>query len=205
MLRAMTDGPDSTENAPLHILDLAASCVRFVERAVGLPPDLTPDTLPLLDHYLHTVRAAPHDEVAGLIVPAAGAYFGELVRRQLGPARWHWDAEDPSACRLEFQHCFLSFNPLGSVLEAIQGGAVEGSGAHFSLLRDQEALVQESLARMGDIREDDFYRLAVRFEALEQIVSLLIENAAADGNEPRTFGPELYAALRTGSGAGVLH
>jgi hypothetical protein len=200
----MTQGPEGAE-APLSIIDLAVSCVRFVERAIGLPLDFTPETLPVLDHYLRTARSAPHEEVAGLIVPAAGAYFGEVVRRQLGPARWHWDADDTSACRLEFERGFLTFNPLGSALEAIRGVAVEGSGAHFGLLREEEPLVHAALERMGEVREDDYYRLAVRYETVEQIVMVLLEYGAQSGQPFRVFGPDVYAALRAGSGPGVLH
>jgi len=200
----MNQGPEDAD-APQHIIDLVASCMRFVERAVGLPLDFTPDTLPVLDHYLRGARSASRDEITNLIVPAAGAYFGEVVRRHLGPARWHWDEADPSACRLEFERVFLSFNPLGSALEAIRGSAIPGSGAHFGLLRDEEAMVHAALERMGEVREDDFFRVAVRYEAVEQIVMVLLELGASSGQPFRVFGPDVYDALREGSGQGVLH
>jgi hypothetical protein len=199
----MTQGADGAE-APIHILDLAAACVRFVERAIGLPLDFTPDTLPVLDHYLRTAKNSSTDEIMNLVVPAAGAYFGEVVRRELGPARWHWD-EDASQVRLEFERCFLSFNPMGSAIEAVHSAAGSGFGAHFTLLREEEAAVEASLSRMGDIREEDFYRLAVRFETLEQIVGLLVDHNAATSQPYRVFGADVYAALREGKGSGVLH
>ena len=86
----MTDASPPAD-APLPIQDLANACVRFVERSVGIALDYTPETLPILDHYLRGVRATSRDEITNLVAPAAGAYFGEVVRRQLGPAQWHWE------------------------------------------------------------------------------------------------------------------
>ncbi|HEX6245463.1 MAG TPA: DUF6278 family protein, partial [Polyangiales bacterium] len=91
----MSDAP--VENAPDSILDLANACVRFVQQALSLELDYTPDTLPLLDHYLQSAQDVSKEEVLSLVAPAAGAYFGEVVRRQLGPARWHLVEGDFSA------------------------------------------------------------------------------------------------------------
>jgi hypothetical protein len=65
--------------------------------------------------------------------------------------------------------------------------------------------VRESLERVGGVREDDYYRLSVRFEVIEQIVSLLIDKAIAQNELSRRFGPEVYAALREQKNTGVLH
>src|SRR5687768_5744385 len=56
--RSMT-GPSNGETetgAPVVILELAEGCRVFVARSVGVEPDFTPETLPLVDHYLEVAR-----------------------------------------------------------------------------------------------------------------------------------------------------
>jgi hypothetical protein len=191
--------------APEVVRDLAAGCVRYVQRALKIELDYTPDTLPLLDHYLRNASDVSREEVLSLVAPAAGAYFGEVVRRTLGPARWHWVEGDFSACRLEFERCFLSFNPIGSALATLLSGDAEHYGGQLAILPEDEPLVKESLERVGEVQEQDYYRLAVRFEAIEQVVSLLIEKAIATNELSRRYGPDVYAALREQKSTGLLH
>jgi hypothetical protein len=191
--------------APDAVRDLAAGCVRYVKSALKIELDYTPDTLPLLDHYLRNASDISREEVLSLLVPAAGAYFGEVVRRTLGPCRWHWIEDDLSACRLEFERCFLSFNPIGSALATLLSGDAEHYGGHLSLLPEDVSLVKEALERAGEVQEEDYYRLAVRFEVLEQVVSLLLEKAIASNELSRRFGPDVYAALREQKHTGLLH
>jgi len=81
--------------APAAVLDLAEACVRYVERAVGVKLDFTPETLPLLDHYIGGARdvlsgrARPTEgaEPVDLVAQAAGAYLGEVIRRR-HPCWW---------------------------------------------------------------------------------------------------------------------
>jgi hypothetical protein len=191
--------------APAVVLDLADSCVRFVHRTLGIELDYTPDTLPLLDHYLRGAHGVSQEEILGLVAPAAGAYFGEVVRRQLGPSRWHWESDEFSECRIEFERCFLSFNPIGVALEAVVQSETDGYGSNLSLLREDEQPVREALERAGEINPDDYFRLAVRYEVIEQVVGLLVEKAIAQDELGRRFGPEVYAALRDRKQGGLLH
>lgn len=186
---------EANDNTPAVIEDLASACVRFVKRALGIELDYTPETLPILDHYLREAQGESRDDILKLVVPAAGAYFGEVVRRHLGESRWYVQDDDFAVARLEFARWFLSFNPMGMALEAVLGQEAEGYGAHLELLREDRGLVNEVLERAGDVRNDDYYRLAVRFEVLEMVTGLLSERAA-QSDTPRVFGPEVYAALR---------
>jgi hypothetical protein len=158
----------------------------------------------LLDHYLRGAHGVTREEVLKLVVPAAGAYFGEVVRRQLGACHWYLKSDEFSDARLEFEHYFLSFNPLGMALEAVMGGEAPGYGAHLELARDERAMVHEAVERSGEVSDEDFYRLAVRYEVLELVTSLLGEKAAQDP-APRSFGPESYAALREAKSSGELN
>ena len=47
---------EKEEGAPQAVADLAASCVRFVERRYGVTLDFSPDTLSLLDQYVRDAR-----------------------------------------------------------------------------------------------------------------------------------------------------
>ena len=192
-------------DTPDVVRDLADSCVRFVKRALRIELDYTPETLPILDHYLREAHGIEREEVLNLVAPAAGAYFGEVVRRHLGPSRWHWVSDDFGEVRIEFDRCFLSFNPIGSALETVLGGEADGYGSHLTVLPEDEALVRASLENTGDVREDDYYRLAVRFEVIEQVVSLLVDKAIAKDELSRRFGPDVYAALREQKSSGLLH
>ncbi len=175
--------------------DLSDACVRFVQGSLGIVLDFTPETLPILDHYLREARKTPRDELLQLIAPAAGAYFGEVVKATLGPCRWYLEGEGPEAIRLEFERCFLGFNPVGAALEAVLGEEAPGYGAHLQVLPSEAGLVRESLERTGDIRREDYYRLAVRYEVIEQIATLLTARVANE-ESPTVIGPEVYAALR---------
>lgn len=190
---------ETKTSAPMASIDeLSRACTEYVRRAVGIELDGTPDTLPILDHYLSNLGEADRtDEILGLVVLAAGAYFGEVVRRTLGHGRWHLEEGDPSGHRLELEHVFLFFNPMGMAREAIAGAEQPGWMAHLEVLPRDRPLLEQSLSRMGDVREDDYYRLAVRFEVIEQVVSAL-EGASvsrdAQGELFELFTPAVYAA-----------
>src|SRR5262245_1038843 len=94
---------DELEPAPPEVADLADASVRYVNDALGLRRDCPPETLPILDHYVRERGRGAKDEVGALIAPAAGAYFGEVVRRVLPGARWHCPPGDHRRWRLEFE------------------------------------------------------------------------------------------------------
>ncbi|MBN8612414.1 MAG: hypothetical protein J0L92_17610 [Deltaproteobacteria bacterium] len=195
----MTDR-NHANDSPGSIDDLARACVAYVKRNVGVELDGTPDTLPILDHYLNTLTEEAgedgvKEEVIDLVVRSAGAYFGEVVRTTLGHGRWHLDPEgDPTGYRLELEHVFLFFNPFGMVREAIASAEQIGWMAHLEVLPRDRPLLDQSLERMGDVREDDYYRLAVRFEVIEQVVSALEGASIAREAQGELFGPAVYAA-----------
>jgi hypothetical protein len=178
---------------PPEIADLADSCVRFVRDALGLELDYTTDTLPILDHYLRERARGASEAVIDLLAPAAGAYFGEVVRRQMAGARWHSPKDDYAAYRLEFDPFFLCFNPIGIAREVLTSRDAEDWGTHFQVLDDARQLVSDALAG-NEVESDDYYTFSVRFETLEQVADLLsgLEEARA---ERRHFGPEVYRAV----------
>jgi hypothetical protein len=106
--------------SPAAVLELAASCVRFVLVALKLELDFTRETLPLLDHYLEQARGSVRErpETLPLVASAAGAYLGEVVRR-LHRCWWRADSRDPLEWRLEFRDVFLCFHPVQMIQAAL--------------------------------------------------------------------------------------
>ena len=182
------------DDAPSEILDLAQACVRYVRDALGFELDFTPETLPVLDHYLRQSVRGSGPEAIELMARVAGAYFGELVRRRLSGTRWAQAEDDARRQRLEFERFFLCFNPIGAALEAIAGEPSEGWHAHFQVLDDARIAVSAVLEAGAEVPEEDFFTLAMRLETLEQVADLVSGIEAARG-EIRSFGPEVYRAL----------
>ncbi|HEX2676626.1 MAG TPA: hypothetical protein VHM19_08295 [Polyangiales bacterium] len=180
---------------PAQIDDLATTCVKYVKDATGLTLDYTAETLPILDHYVRTnAGAAAPDEVRDLLAPTLGAYFGEVVSRTLPGARWHSPDADYTDYRIEFDPFFLCFNPLGVAAEVLAGDDVEGYGAHFQLLDDARAAVEEALARSSSVSADDYYSFTVRYETLELVTQVLLGLEHASHEQPRRFGADVYRA-----------
>src|SRR5262245_51798976 len=133
---------ETDHELPAAIAEWAEACRAFVKEAVGVELDYTPETLPILDHYVRghatgkDVQRA-RTEIRDLLTPPLGAYFGEVVRRNFPGVRWHIPGYDPSdytGYRLEFETIFLHFNPMGIAREALEQTDVPGFGANFQVL-----------------------------------------------------------------------
>ena len=159
------------------VIDLTVACVTSVKNATGLELDLTQDTLPILDHYAELAES-PRGEVVSLLAPMCGAYFGELIRRELDDGVWHVDPEKHSEWRLAFERSSLRFNPLGIALEVILRQDVPDWGAHLETPVEDQLRVKKALDVYGDVRDQDYYRFSVRFEAIEQAYLALLNNPA---------------------------
>ena len=191
------------EPAPALITDLSLRCIQSVEASLGLKLDGTQDTLPILDHYLELVPADAASEITDLIVPMCAAYFGEVVRASLGEGRWVIQDRATEQWRLEFGRCFFHFNPAGVVIEAIRTQDAPDWNAHFQVLDDDRSAVREALERLGTVRDRDYYRLAVRFECIEQTHILLCERRQRRSQPAGHFSSEVYAvAMGENKGTG---
>ena len=165
------------------VMDLTVACVTSVKNSTGLELDLTQDTLPILDHYAELVDS-PRDEIVSLLAPMTGAYFGELLRRQLDDGRWVTDPDDYAEWRLRFDRCTLTFNPIGVALEVLLGQDVADWGAHLQTAPDDKVRVEKALQVFGDVRDRDYYTFSVRFEAIEQAYLALLNNPAGMAPKP---------------------
>ena len=160
------------------VKDLTVACVTSARNATGLTLDLTQDTLPILDHYADLVDS-PRDEVVSLLAPMCGAYFGELIRRQLDDGDWRHLERTHAEWRLRFDRCSLELNPIGVALEVLLGQEVGDWGAQLRTAPSDQLLVKEALEVYGDVRDRDYYSFSVRFEGIEQAYLALINNPAA--------------------------
>ena len=190
------------EETPAVVEDLALGAFRLVKQALDLELDFTAETLPILDHYLSTLRdaaGAPDEKLVSVAGPCAGAYFGEVVRRSVGPARWFAPGTDYDRYRLEFENAFLHFNPLGMVVESILNGPADGWNAHLQMLPQDRESVQASLDALGGVRDSDYYRTSLRFEAIEQVYLVVSHLALSAGEDTPYYSHEVYeATLSTG-------
>ena len=182
--------PLDLSETPEALQPLVAGCAQYVHAATGVMLDLTPETLPVPDHYLAEARAA-RPEMKELVARAAGAYFGELVR-SLYPAPWRLTA-DVEGWRLEFERCFLYFNPAAFAREAIEGGDALEGGAGFGVAAGDLDALQAALAVFGEVSAEDYYRLSTRLEALGPVVDRLTANALARGEVELGYGADFYA------------
>jgi hypothetical protein len=182
-----------TDDMPDVIRELATGCVRAVQQAVGFELDYTPETLSVLDHWLGLAETT-EGAVVDLLAAMAGAYFGEVIIRALPTARWHAPPGAPARWRIEIADVFLCVNPAGVAREAIARDEVAGWNAHLRMDEADRRSIEGTLATLGDVEEDDYYRFTVRFEVLEHAYEALRARALTRrGTTPR-FGPELYAA-----------
>jgi len=169
----MDSSPESESSPPPPetIADLAQACVRFVEKAVGVELDYTQDTLPVLDHYLTSAEEVD-DQVLGLLAPACGAYFGEVVRRHVGEGTWE-HPEDYQGWKLTLESASVSFNPVGVALEVATQQDAPGWSAHFKVPEADREAAREAVDRLGEVPEDQYYTFSVRFEVLESVHAAL--------------------------------
>ncbi len=200
------DEPSETHEEPAllppppHVGELAVACIGYVQRSLGVELDFTPETLPLLDHWLQQART----EVRGLdldkreeplidaVVAPAGAYVGEVARRLLG-GRWFCPPGEYRRWRIELTNVFLSFNPIGLALETVLGKEAEGSNAFFRVHPNERAIAERAVANLPEVPEEEYYAPSSRLEVLQIVADAL----AASHPEPRTYSESDYGDVRT--------
>jgi len=171
--------PPAKEAAPEVVERLADRAVDAVQEALQLPLGWDSETLPLLDYWLQSVSADDEEEFDRAAC-AAGAYFGEVVRRRLGGV---WDLADatPDAWRVVLTTT-ISLHPVGMAAAAI--GQAEAPGYDDSLAAPSVVLpmLKTALDSMADVTEDVYYSLGGRLDTLEHVhsvVHVLLQREAA--------------------------
>ncbi|MBI2394983.1 MAG: hypothetical protein HYV09_35765 [Deltaproteobacteria bacterium] len=180
---------------PAEVAELARACVEFVERATGMRLDYEPETLPILDHYVRERRAevVAKPELVEVLAAPVGAYLGEVARRRL-PLQWFAPPGEYRRWRIELENVFLSMNPIGAAVEAVDLQPAEGWGAHFRMRPDDERKAEAALANLPEVSEEDYYAPSSRLETLEIVVDAILAGTAPD--DTRSYGPEDYGPFR---------
>lgn len=192
---APAEGERAVEPPPAKVRDLAEGCVRFVERALGVTLDYQAETLPVLDHWIAEARekAAEKPETAAVVAHAAGAYFGEVVRRRY-PSWWRAEGDDPGAYRVELGPVYLSFSPVQLVADALfhgRGGEDEPVEQLEVDDADREAITAR-LAELPPVPEDEFFALATRLEVIDIAVDAIRARRLGEGEAEGALRPEDY-------------
>jgi hypothetical protein len=182
--------------APEGIDELVRACLDYVRRSLGTELDFTPETLPLLDHYLNEVREelTEKPELAELTAHAAGAYFGEVLRRQIS-GFWR----TPSASLHDFQICssvaFVSINPFGVAYDALYASTEHGGPrSNLRLAPEDHGYIAARLATVPEVPEDQYYLLTTRMEVIDITVEALRARLEEEGYSELEYTPEDYEA-----------
>lgn len=153
---------------PGAVHELAERTVDFVRRAVGIALDYTPETLPILDHYLRQVPDENLETVA-LISATAGAYFGEVARRTLGG---EWGDTDGAPTEWELTVAgALRLTPGAFAREAIL--TTDTGEAEYDVPEPDREAVEDALEAKGVVAEDEYYSLCGRLETMQLIADVL--------------------------------
>jgi hypothetical protein len=167
---------------PAAVQDYAAQTVRYVQVAIGVELGYDSDTLPVLDHYL---RGVPGEKPAtlALVISTAGAYFGEVVRLQLG-GRWEVEDLEPVEWRVILPSG-ISLVPAGMVAAGIaRDDGIDDLDTGLHVPPHLEGFVEATLDRMSQVTEEEYFSLCGRFDTLAHLQAVLAGILAAQRDQP---------------------
>ncbi|MCC6216727.1 MAG: hypothetical protein IT376_17840 [Polyangiaceae bacterium] len=182
---------------PAEIGELVAAAVGWVAARVGVPPDFTRETLPLVDHYLLESREAiaERPETLPLVARAVGAYFGEVIRVHVDTF-WITPSADAHTWRIAGRTAMFSVNPVGMAWDALVGGADhDGPESTLAVAPEERDVVDERLARLAPVPEDEFLRLSTRLEVLELVAETLRATMQTAGVDDVVFDESDYGVV----------
>lgn len=164
-----------------------------ISAALGVAPDLTQDTLPLLDGYLRMVAAELETAERQRAIEELGVHFGEVLRR-LFDARWALDDEDtPETWRLELSSCFLYLHPVGMTGEVLLGCESEAFDGSFTTGDESHVALEEMLAEAAPLSEQAYYSLSGRCDVLQLVADFLTtRHLVANKGKPALIEAEDY-------------
>lgn len=213
---ALGRAPTAVGAAEALARDLAANFRDHVRRALGVELDGSDTSLAFVDHHLRTARAETRAPIVALVAAEAGAYYGELVRAEIG-ATWIGDGSDPRRLRLLLRHQFLFFSPIDQAFEALLG-PVEDDDERLppdspldtpfharqglpagATGEDDASWLADRLAEVPPVGEDEYYTLTCRFETLRLVLELLAAKHAGAGESPREYQLRDYLEALGGS------
>jgi hypothetical protein len=220
--RAASSPGDAGSATRALVSQLEASFRDQVRRALGCELDRSSTSLAIVDHYLRldVVRDETRAPILTLLAAGAGAYFGEVVREEIG-GTWIGDGKDPRRLRFLLGPAMIHFAPVDLALDTILATAQEpasddeaaaGLDSAFRLdtrppqhpggepeKRLSDATwVEQRLSELPPIAVDQYHSLTARYETLTLILELLAVKHASEGREPASFGLQDYVGALVG-------
>jgi len=113
------------------------------------------------------------------VVPACGAYFGEVVRRHLVDGEWECPEDDYQSWCLSLLSGLVRFNPVGVALEVAVEEEAAGWDAHYAVAEPHKERARDAVDVLGEVAEVHYYSFTARFEVVEQIHVALTRHLAA--------------------------
>ena len=199
----------SPTDPPPFVTELRATFEQQVRRALDWQLDGSPTSLAVVDHYLASARLEEREPILSLLAAGAGAYFGEIVRNEVG-AHWLASGRDGWRLRLLLRPQFVHFSPVCMAFEAIIGNTTTAGdlrlptdvtyGANYQLPQgriagavapadkdDDGTWLANRLEELPAVPEDQFFSLTARYETLHVMLEFLAERHASDGHQPRDY------------------
>ena len=137
--------------------------------------DFTPETLPILDHYLRQTRdLAPHrPESLPLVTTAAGVYIGEVLRRRYACAWVQDDDDDSLGWYLAFEDHELTVFPVAIAHIAIHGEDADREIETLRFKDDERDLVANHLADLPAVETEEYLSPSTRVEVVDIAIDLI--------------------------------
>ena len=192
----MNESESPFSGVPTQIVELSSNLADFVQQAIGLRPDFSPETLSLVDHYADLAREElkKRPELLDLTAQALGAYFGEVLRRNEGG---FWLLPSPnfhdwSLCGLT---AFTQINPIGVGYELLAlSSDHSGPSSAIKLAAEDREAVKHRLSLLPEVPDTEFYSLCTRLEVIEIAMVAVRAEQSRRGYEEMIFSEEDYAA-----------
>jgi hypothetical protein len=183
---------------PDWIRELGFACRQYVWSKVKIELDGTPETLPVLDHYVSLIRgdlqAGPHAEP--LVTRAVAAYFGTVLAMGID-GFWKVSSQsDELGWWICARPVYLALNPVAVAYDVIAATAEHsGPASELQLDRLEYDFVMQRLARLPQLTEEEYFTFSARYEAVDIAVAALRERRHETGAAELSFTAADYSAL----------
>ncbi len=166
---------------PNEVADGAQTCIRYVQKNLGIALDYQPETLPVLDHYLREARASSGPETTELIASVAGCYLGEVLRSR-HPLTWDTQHDDPLQWSLTAPS--ITVFPLAIARVALEGPDAERQFETFRLAPKLQKALARRLQALPPVPDEEYIAPSTRVEVVDIAFDLLTGGAPPDERSP---------------------
>lgn len=183
---------------PDWIRELGFACRQYVWSKVKIELDGTPETLPVLDHYVSLIREdlqqGSHAEP--LVTRAVAAYFGTVLAMGID-GFWKVSSQsDELGWWICARPVYLALNPVAVAHDVIAASTDHsGPASELQLDRLEYDFVMQRLARLPQLTEEEYFTFSSRYEAVDIAVAALRERRHETGATELSFAASDYSAL----------